>query len=248
VTISSPVVLRPIADKKKPYRRRVKPFNFAISVHVASHGHLPGVDAERFHLIAPYERDAKRWSTLQWSDVYSGREFAITTAGPMAVGAVAVKSYRDVVGFFATHPESKSAEPSGRPCDRTSVGLLVRRPVYATSLVYVGKESRQLEEGAGSLLHDVKTATSHYRDEESEWRAVLLPFLRRLPRAVAASRLGITERAVTDLRTGKRRPKTATLQAVRTAFVEATRSLSDETAARVSSDPTDGSPPGILPV
>lgn len=186
-----------------------------MSVHVAPNGHPPDVDAEHFHLIAPYERDAKRWPSLRWVDAYSGKEFAVATDGPATVGAVSVKSYRDVVEFFATHPEAKSADADGYECDRLSVGLLKRRHVHATSLVYIGKESRTIEELVGGLAHDAATAVSHYRDDEAEWRTTLLPFLKSMPRGVAASALGISKRAVSALRNGPSRPSRATRSALR---------------------------------
>lgn len=35
----------------------------------------------RFHLIAPYESDGKRWLTMEWIDQYSGEQYRITTTG-----------------------------------------------------------------------------------------------------------------------------------------------------------------------
>jgi hypothetical protein len=41
----------------------VEPFNFIISCHVRKLGHPIGADPERFHLIAPYETDPRKWGT-----------------------------------------------------------------------------------------------------------------------------------------------------------------------------------------
>jgi hypothetical protein len=38
-----------------------KPFNFLLSAHVAPFGHPAGYTPERFHLIAPFEPDPRRW-------------------------------------------------------------------------------------------------------------------------------------------------------------------------------------------
>lgn len=41
-------------NKGKPYANRIKPGNFLLSAHVAPFGHPPGVEPERFHLVAPW--------------------------------------------------------------------------------------------------------------------------------------------------------------------------------------------------
>jgi hypothetical protein len=55
VTITSPTVMRSLArlNLGKKYGDRLKPFNFLLSCHVKQFGHPPGIDPERFHLVAP---------------------------------------------------------------------------------------------------------------------------------------------------------------------------------------------------
>jgi hypothetical protein len=215
VSVSTPAMLRPLADHSTPYRNRVKPFNFALSAHVVSFGHPADVDPKHFHLLAPYERDPRKWLDLEWTDVYSGRVYMIGTHGPQEIGSVAVKSYRDVLEAYATHPEAKSAAPDGTPCDRSTVGLLVRRPVRATRLDYIGKESRRIEEVESGQLHDLSDVVARFSDPEAEWSEELLPRLRELPRAEAARHLGISLRAASALRTGKAKPSKSTRQRMR---------------------------------
>ena len=33
--------------------------------------HPPGVDPVRFHLIAPYDKDSRRWIQMNWIDQYT---------------------------------------------------------------------------------------------------------------------------------------------------------------------------------
>ena len=63
VTISSPAVLRPVErlNGGKQYGDQIKPLNFLLTRHVKQLGHPIGVDAEHFHLIAPYESDPRKW-------------------------------------------------------------------------------------------------------------------------------------------------------------------------------------------
>lgn len=59
VPITSPTALRSLAklNRGKKYRNRIKPFDFLLSCHVKHFGHPPGVDPEKFHLVAPYVPD-----------------------------------------------------------------------------------------------------------------------------------------------------------------------------------------------
>jgi len=68
VSVSSPAVMRPLSklNEGKPYCDQIKPFNFLLTCHVKALGHPPGVDPERFHLIAPYESDPRRWLKMDW--------------------------------------------------------------------------------------------------------------------------------------------------------------------------------------
>ena len=52
------------ADKRLPYARRIKPFNFLLAAHIAPFGHPRGADPARFQLIAPFTTDASRWTKM----------------------------------------------------------------------------------------------------------------------------------------------------------------------------------------
>ena len=119
ITVSSPEVLRPLAKLNvgKPYAQQIKPFNFILSCHIAPHGHPIGADPERFHLIAPYETDPRKWLTLPWIDQYSGKQYRISTTLATSTRYIArVKSYGDVLEEYEFHEEAKCADASGEPC------------------------------------------------------------------------------------------------------------------------------------
>ena len=214
VGLTSPDMMRAFSTDGD-YQPQVKPFNFALSAHVRPFGHPAGVDPHHFHLIAPFEKDPRKWLALPWRDVHSGREFAIATGVDAPYWAVGVKSYRDVVETYATHPEPKSAAQGGTECDRTTVGLLARRDVRATGITYVGKESTRVEDVEHGLVHSWDEVLGRYHDEESEWRDVLLPKLRAMTRLHASSLLGISERSISALRSGKTKPSKATRKRMR---------------------------------
>ena len=124
-------MLRPLAklNAGKPYAQQIKPFNFILSCHVAPFGHPIGADPERFHLIAPYETDPRKWLALPWIDQYSGKQYRISTTLATGTRQIArVKSYGDVLEEYEFHEEAKCADASGAPCDKQTVGLLAATP------------------------------------------------------------------------------------------------------------------------
>jgi hypothetical protein len=171
-------------------------------------GHPEGVDSKKFQLIAPYSSDPRVLLNLPWIDRYSGKPFPITTRDDGDSRVARVKSYRDVLEEYATHPEPKSADANGRPCSRSTRGLLARRHVHAATIYYVGKESNFLEEVESGLLHDQKEVQQKYLDpREDAWTRYVVPILNLMPRAELARVAGVSERFIQFLRNGgKRRP------------------------------------------
>ena len=88
ISASRPALLRPFASDV-PYADAVKPFNFLLGAHVSPLGHPTGVSPDRFHLVAPYSRDARQWTKRRWTDVYSGARYAVTTKGATGADGVA---------------------------------------------------------------------------------------------------------------------------------------------------------------
>jgi hypothetical protein len=210
LTVSGPELLRPFAalNRGKAYADQVKPFNFLLAAHVRPFGHPDGVDPTRFQLIAPFEKDARKWTKLPWVDRYSGKRYRIDATGDTGGAGVArVQTYRDVLAAFRTHPEAKSVAPNGRPCGRGTVGLLGRRVVRTASLVHLGKEANKLEEVEAGVEHDPEEVYTEYADPRRDpWRALVLPVLRRMPRKELAEAVAMSERRLRDLLKGRARP------------------------------------------
>ncbi len=77
-------------------------------------GHPIGVNAERFHLIAPYDTDPSHWLGMPWIDQYTGKHYQSTTEGFHGTRLAArVKTYGDVRWEYEFHPGSKSADING---------------------------------------------------------------------------------------------------------------------------------------
>jgi hypothetical protein len=194
-------------NRGKPYAEQIKPTNFALSAHVAPFGHPPGVDPHRFHLFAPFERDPRKWQAQPWYDVYSQQQYVIGVGPHVDPDVVRVQSYRDIIEAYATHPEAKSVGPDGQTCHRGTVGVLRRQSVDMVEVVYVGKESNQLEETRDGLIHEVTDVLSpHQPFQATRWWRLLVPTLREISMERLVKVSGCTPRYIRMLLAGTRRP------------------------------------------
>ena len=99
-----------------------------------------------------------------WVDRHTGKRYAITTKPSTQPEVVRVKSYLDVLAEYETHPESKSAGPSGIP-SRQARGLLTRLHVRIVpeKVSYIGKESNKYESVESNLEHDLEEVLEVYQ-------------------------------------------------------------------------------------
>ncbi len=211
ITVSSPEVLRPLAklNAGKSYAEQIKPFSFILSCHVAPYGHPADADPERFHLIAPYETDPRKWLALPWIDQYSGKQYRISTILATGTRQIArVKSYGDVLEEYEFHEEAKCADASGEPCDKQTVGLLHRRHVTIEwPPRFIGKESNRLEEVEVGSVADAGDVYTEYPDpRRDEWATKVLPFLRRVSAQEIIESTGISRRTVQRIRNEQSKP------------------------------------------
>ena len=173
-------------NRGKRYRERLQPFDFLLSCHVRQFGYPSGVDPEKFHLVAMYEPDPSRWLAMPWIDQYTGKQYRITTQGFHGGRDTArVKTYGDVLGEYAFHPGSKSADAKGQPSGKQTIGLLQRRHIRVGQIINIGKESNKLEEIEAGTVHSAQIVYTEYPDpRREEWQTKILPILRRFPMRV----------------------------------------------------------------
>ncbi|MGI8558533.1 MAG: hypothetical protein ACR2ND_09525 [Solirubrobacteraceae bacterium] len=202
-TLSTPRLLRPF--ERGPGGGAERPFNFLLVAHVAPLGHPVGADPERFLLAAPYNTDARQWRKLAWTDTYTGNRYRITTTGQTTAGTVRVKTYRDVLNDYRTHSEPKSLAADGAPCDRSTVGLLGRRPVRALTITHIGKEANRLEDQEAGLVHDLNDVLTEYRDPKHDpFETLVRPVLREIRVCEVAAAAGVSERTIKAAGAGTR--------------------------------------------
>jgi hypothetical protein len=170
------------------------------------------------HLVAGYERDASKWTSMRWTDIHSRRSYFISTeARPEEFGlTVPVQTLRGLFRDWKTNPESKSLAPDGEPCGRRTRGLLRRRPVRTRrELVrHVGKETNLLEEALAGLVSDVSELNIEYPDPERDpWQRLVLPTISRLG-PVQVARLAQVDRRTVERIVAGSTPKPETRERI----------------------------------
>ena len=213
LAVTSPAVLEPFEAYNEGRQRseQIRPYNFLLHAQVAPFGHPAEVEAGRFRLVAPYDPDPAKWPTLAWVNLYSGTPHEITASGNPSPDIVRVKTYRDVLGLHATHPEPKSVGPDGKTCTRSTRGLLRRRPITASTIDLIGKESNRLEERTAGLLGDLTEAVTTYSHPDHDpWRTLVLPVLATIRTQTLVGWTGLDPRTIQRLRKGSIYPHSRT--------------------------------------
>jgi len=211
-SISSPAALKPLAgfNQGNRYGDQIKPFNFLLSCHISPLGHPMGVDPSRFHLLAPYESDSRKWLTRDWIDQYTGSPYRITTRGFHGDRNTArVKTFGDVLTDYEFHPESKCGDADGNACNKQTVGLLHRRHIQIGFVKFIGKESNSLVDVESGIVHNEHSVYTEYSDQgRDEWQMLIRPALRRLSLSELKDecRGRMSRRELINLRAGRSRP------------------------------------------
>jgi hypothetical protein len=79
-----------------------------------------------------------------------------------------VKTYGEVFGIRIASRVEVRADASGEPADKQTIGLLQRRHVSVGQIMYIGRESNQLEEVDAGTVHDAAGVYTEYVDPRRE--------------------------------------------------------------------------------
>ena len=103
-----------------------------------------------------------------------------------------------MLALYAVHPEPKSLDPGGQPCNRRSPpGLLPRRPVTLLTLSLIGKESNRLDETIAGLIGTLDDTLATYNSPtESTWTLLVLPALADFPTRQLATLTALDDRTI----------------------------------------------------
>jgi hypothetical protein len=206
VSVSSPAVMKAFstANNGKQYSEQIKPFNFIISCHVRKLGHPIDADPEQFHLIAPYETDPRKWASVRWTNQYTNKQYRVSASAAQPSRTMArVKSYGDILEDYEYHPESKCTDASGAACEKQSIGLLGRRHIMLDGIMYIGKESNNLEDVEAETTTDAADVYTEYPDSKrDEWETKWLPILQNANVPELMNR-GVSRATIYAVRSGR---------------------------------------------
>ncbi len=202
-------------NRKKPYAKQVKPFNFLLSASVDSiEWPAKRSKSNAFHLIAPYSRKPLEWLRIFWTDLHSNDRYRIRSKGHSNPASIRVQTFRDVLDRFREHPEAKSADREGNPSGKKTIGLLRRLPVELFCIFHIGKETNLIEQQEeGILLTDPQAVYSG----GGEWKPIRAR-MADVPIAQLANLSGVSQRMLRYLQNGDRRPSAETIEAIAAAL------------------------------
>lgn len=240
-SFTTPASLRPSLEKvpPRPYADQLKPFNFALRAQIAAAGEAIGIEPGRSRLLAPFERDPRKWLGLDWADEYSRVHTRITTDERLHPTMSTVQSMRDVVIEYGEHPETKSLGPDGETCAKSTAGLLARRHVFPSWIQHIGKEANRLEDVERGDVPDRDEVLERFEVRgKGEWEVEVLPILDAMRKERVAVAAGMSERQVDRiLKSGRRPPPRSlrTLTRVGLAQFPLSANHPSEVATRISS-------------
>jgi hypothetical protein len=176
------------------------------------------VDLEGALLVAA--PDPRHWHELPWRNIHDPNSptYRLRTdstysrgGNPLPRGTVGVLTYRDVLAAYRVHPEPKSLGPDGRPCRRSTIGLLHRRPVQARSITHIGKETNLLDELQAGLIGDEEQVVTEYVDQRLDsFVSLVIPIVCEMPILRAATLADVSPRTIDRIRAGANQTSAAT--------------------------------------
>jgi hypothetical protein len=118
-----------------------------------------------------------------------------------------VKTYGDVFEECEWHPETKCADVNGEPANKQTVGLLYRRHISIDHLIYIGRESNQLEDVEAGLVRAGDGAYTEYPDPRRDyWQTAVVPALKQISLKAWQRDTGKSAVILIDARLGRRQP------------------------------------------
>ena len=108
---------------------------------------------------------------------------------------------------YEWHPETKCADAQGEPCTKRTVGLLRRRRITLDHVIYIGRESNQLEDVEAGLVRPGDGAYTEYPDPRHDyWQRSVVPALKQILLKAWQRDTGKSAVILIDARRGRRRP------------------------------------------
>ena len=187
IAISTPNVMTAL---RKLDRDQARPYNFALSPVVTS------LSGERILLLGPFVKNASRWRTMQYVNIYDGK---VHTLNPPTLLGVA-HTFDLMFAQYWRHPEFKSLAPDDSPCRADTRGLLKRCPVTAAGFHFIGKET----ERGWEHDDDVSTLLPSLIRYQEKAGQMLQQRLKQMSLRTLQKQTGLSRHTILRARSGKR--------------------------------------------
>jgi hypothetical protein len=100
------------------------------------------------------------------------------------------------------------ADAKGRPSGKQTIGLLQPRHIRVAQIIYIGKESNNLEEVESGTIHSAQNVYTEYPDpRRDEWQTKIVPALKKLPIAAVMHLSGMSRSMLARALAGRSRPR-----------------------------------------
>ena len=200
-------------NRGKPFHEQVKCFNFMLAYQVSktaigeaiASGEVDAslIDGGFPAVVAPYDTEPERAVT---------RCFDRRTGKPVPPSIL--KTYREAIGDYHTHAESKFENG-----DSLNVGITLRRHVQAVAVEYIGKEANRWEEQF--YLGEIPSAQIEYGTTDAANKQLLRLIgqaARKFGRAVLAEAANLSRQQLSVVLARNATPRPKTLKALLTAI------------------------------
>jgi len=197
VRITTPNVLK-VLRKREP--DIAKPYNFALSPILIQ----PSPDCA---LVAPASKHPEDWLTREYTEIHSGE--TVTLGSEYRGKTVTPQTLSSVIWRHFLHAEDKSLSPGGESCNAYTRGLLLRRPIHATTpLIPIGKEiERKAQEGEDISVFDNVGPVKYHPRKTANTRpanAVLIQRASRFSKKLLRRESGASQHAIDRFFRGER--------------------------------------------
>jgi len=109
---------------------------------------------------------------------------------------------------YEFHLGAKSADATGKPSGKQTVGLLRRRHVRIAQIIYIGSEFNRLKEIEAGVAHSPESVSTEYPEpRRDEWETKILQVQNNIPIAALMTISGRSRSMLTRTLSDRSRPR-----------------------------------------
>jgi hypothetical protein len=159
-------------------------------------------------VVAPYERDPRKWAALDWRFGNSGKPIPVNRPDSDGV-RWRLRTMQQFLREYAHHPIPEMLAPDGSPCRAYTRGVLLRRPIRD------GERWLILKEGAlwgddprhAFSVPEPEKVRAGRSTASADWDIKIKPALKVVGTTAVARKMGLAERSARAWTGGEHQPE-----------------------------------------